>query len=120
MRIKRLVVIATLIVTVGLFWSLQAGAYQLFTADDGNCSQCHTTWPGEGEHSLHTGFGCSICHFESDPVPSSSCSMCHGGAEVILQVHAGVQAPYGEYCGYCHDAVGVECRSWTELKNIFE
>jgi hypothetical protein len=119
MRIRRLIVVACLILTIGLLWSLQAGAYQLFSADNGRCSQCHTDWPGT-THSLHTGFDCSACHFESDPVAVNSCTACHGGAEGILGAHADTEAPNGEYCGYCHVGVGVENWSMTDLKELFK
>ena len=122
MKIKRLLAISPLILLIVLFWALQANAYFLFSADPpeaGRCSQCHS-FPG-AQHDFHQGFvSCSACHGDfSSPVESSACASCHGAA-TILDLHAGVEAPNGEYCGYCHEGVGVEHRSWTELKNIFD
>jgi hypothetical protein len=123
MNIKRMIAVAPVILALALFWGFQASAYFLVTADppeSGRCSQCHS-FPGDN-HTFHinAGFSCSLCHGDfSGPVETSACSSCHG-AEDILNVHAGVEAPNGEYCGYCHEGVGTEAHTWTELKNIFD
>ena len=123
MNLKRMIPIAILVFSITMVWSLQVGAYGLYSADppaSGNCSQCHS-FPG-ANHDFHTGasISCAACHGDfSAPVVTSNCAACHGAGE-ILDDHAGVQAPNGEYCGYCHDGVGTESRSFTELKNIFE
>jgi hypothetical protein len=127
MKLKRLIplaVLATLIVTV---WSFQVGAYGLVSADgtpgDGNCNQCHS-FTG-ANHDFHTGAGisCSACH-DDGQVLTSACSACHPVEgypdEGIFALHGGLEAPNGDYCGYCHQGVGAEDHSWTELKNIFE
>jgi hypothetical protein len=123
MTLKRLIAVTPLLLAVALLWAFQANAYFLVTSsppDAGNCNQCHS-FPG-ANHDFHTGAGiaCSACHGDfSGPVETSACSSCHG-AQSILDAHAGVEAPNGEYCGYCHEGVGTESHSWTELKNIFD
>lgn len=122
MRNKRMSVMITVIVAIGLLWIVQAGAYGLFTAtppEAGRCSQCHTDWPG-ATHTVHTAFDCSACHADDAPVMVNACTACHGGAGGILDGHAEIEAPNGEYCGYCHEGVGVESRTLTEVKGIFE
>jgi hypothetical protein len=122
MRTRRTIFTTLLILSIGLLWSMQAGAYGLFTADppeSGNCSQCHTDWPG-ATHTVHMGFDCGLCHVDEMPVPVSSCSGCHPAAG-LLEAHSPLEGP-GDmfYCGYCHDGVGNESRSWGELKDLFE
>jgi RecJ-like exonuclease len=123
MNLKRMILVTTLIVSTVMLWTLQVGAYGLITGDppESNlCSQCHT-FPG-GNHDFHinAGIGCAACHGDfSAPVVTSACSACHG-AGTILDAHSGIEAPNGEYCGYCHEGVTNESHSFTELKNIFE
>jgi len=122
MKLLRLVPVAILVVAVAMFWGLQADAYNVFTAVDGNCSQCHTDWPG-ATHSVHSGaFACSTCHDGSpgdNPVLTTVCTACHD-VDGLFQLHGGTEAPSGEYCGDCHPGVGAEHHTWTELKNIFD
>ncbi len=121
MRIKRTLLATLLIVTACTFWSLQAGAYGVFTADptdSGKCSQCHTDWPG-ATHTVHTAFSCSLCHSGSDPVAPSSCLTCHDGAD-LLNLHSPLAGPGdAAYCGYCHAGVNTEDHSWGEMKALF-
>lgn len=122
MRSRRTLTITLLILAVGVFWSLQAGAYGLFTADPaeaGNCSQCHTDWPGD-THTVHMSFSCDNCHVDDAPVPVSSCSGCHP-AGALLELHAPLVGPGdGQQCGVCHEGVANEAQSWSELKELFE
>ena len=122
MRVKRTILGLFCVLTVSLLWSLQAGAYNVFTADppeSSNCSQCHTDWPGT-THSVHQAFECSNCHISGEPVAPSSCAGCHGGAVAILTLHSPLEGPGDmNYCGYCHEGVGVERRNWGEIKALF-
>ena len=122
MKFKRLVLPAVLVLLIVLFWSFQAGAYNQFTAVDGNCSQCHTTWPGD-QHTGHSGsFACSTCHDGSvgdNPVLTAVCTACHGSSG-LFDLHGGTETPSGEYCGYCHPGVATKQWSLTELRNIFD
>jgi len=119
MRIKRTILATLLVVTIGLFWSLQAGAYNLFSGDN-NCDQCHPTFTiGGAQHSTHTAiYSCSTCH-SVEPIPSSTCLQCHDAPD-IFESHGGLVDQEGYQCGYCHEGVPAEAHSWTELKNIFE
>lgn len=122
MRVKRTFLATLLVLTVCIFWSLQVGAYGLFTADppaSGQCTQCHTDWPG-ATHTLHQGLtGCATCHSFPDPVRPLACLNCHDGT-ATLNLHGGLQGPGDEYyCGYCHAGVDTERQSWGELKALF-
>jgi hypothetical protein len=129
MKIKRMIPLAILAATFLALWSFQVGAYGLVSADgspgDGNCNQCHS-FPG-ANHTFHTnaGVSCATCHGDfSAQVPSSVCAGCHPvdgyPDEGLFALHGGLEAPNGDYCGYCHQGVGAEDHSWTELKNIFD
>jgi len=124
MNNKRMTVLTPLLLILVLLWAFQASAYFVVSSNPpqaGNCTQCHP-FPGAGAHDFHidADISCAACHGDfSGPVETSTCSVCHTAAG-ILDLHAGVQAPNDEYCGYCHEGVDVEARSWTELKNIFE
>jgi hypothetical protein len=122
MRIKQTILATILVLTICTFWSLQVGAYGLFTADppaSGQCSQCHTDFPG-ATHDVHTAaFNCSACHSFPNPVQTSTCIVCHDGSDT-LNLHGGLQGPGDEYyCGYCHAGVDTETQSWGELKALF-
>ncbi|RKZ12091.1 hypothetical protein DRQ50_12495 [bacterium] len=123
MKFKRLVLPAALVILVVSFWSFQAGAYNLFTVEDGSCSQCHTDWPGT-DHSFHSGaFDCSTCHDGSvgdNPVVTARCTACHS-SEDLFNLHGGMLTPISdEYCGYCHPGVATERQSLTELRSVFD
>jgi hypothetical protein len=121
MRTRRTIT-ALLILSIGIFWGLQAGAYGLFTADppeSGNCSQCHSDWPGDA-HTVHMSFDCGLCHVDDAPVPVSSCNGCHDPAE-LLDLHSPLEGPGDQFfCGYCHEGVTAEAHDWSELKQLFE
>ena len=125
MKLKRMIPLTILVMTIVLAWSFQAGAYGVFESappEAGNCSQCHTDFPG-ATHSVHTAaFGCSECHVGSpgaNPVLVSACAACHDAGDLFM-LHGGIETPSGEYCGFCHENVGAEHHTFTELKNIFE
>lgn len=123
MRNKSKLMVALLVILVSSFLSLQAGAYGLFTAtppESGQCSQCHTDWPG-ATHSFHTAaFSCGSCHVDELPVAVSSCASCHpaGG---LLTAHSPLEGP-GDmaYCGYCHAGVDNERYNIGEIKALFK
>jgi hypothetical protein len=50
---------------------------------------------------------------------SVSTAGCHGTAD-IHDEHAGVEAPDGDHCGYCHEGAGTEQETRSELRNIIE
>ncbi len=117
MRSKRTLSTALLIIAVGLFWSLQAGAYDLF-AGDNNCNQCHTTWPG-AEHTFHSdAYSCSTCH-AVEPIPASVCIQCHDVSDLFDQ-HGPLIDQDDYQCGYCHEGVDTVFRSLSELKSLFD
>ena len=123
MKLKRMAVPGILVIMVALLWGFQAGAYGLFEGvDSGNCAQCHTSWPGS-EHTTHTAaFGCATCHVGSpgdNAVVTSTCAGCHS-SDAFFPLHGGLEAPNGDYCGYCHENVANENSSLSELRNIFE
>jgi hypothetical protein len=129
MQLKRKILFAVLAAAAVAVWGFQAGAYSLVSTDgmpqEGNCNQCHT-FQG-ANHDFHTGAGvaCAACHGDfSEQVATSACAGCHPTAgypdEGIFALHDSAEAPNGDYCGYCHEGVGAEHRSWTELKNIFD
>lgn len=119
MTTKRTILILMAATALVLFGALQASGYVLFDVDvEGDCAQCHTTWPG-AEHTIHTAaFDCTACHTGSDPVPVSACSACHEVPDV-LDLHGPLEAPNGQYCGLCHEGVAAESHSFTEIKELF-
>jgi len=122
MRIKLTLKIVLLVLAIGTFWSIQAGAYGLFTAEpaeSGQCSQCHLDWPGE-THSVHTSFSCSLCHVDEEPVPSNACSGCHTASEV-LELHSPLVGPGDQkYCGYCHQGTANDVRTLDQIKALYQ
>ena len=123
MRIKRMIMAVLCVVAVSILWSLQVGAYGVFTADppeSSNCSQCHTDWPGD-THTVHQAFSCDNCHIPfGTPVAPSSCAGCHDGATALLNLHSPLEGPGDQaYCGYCHAGVGAENLNWGETKALF-
>jgi len=120
MKTRRMLIVMA-IVAVGMFWSLPAGAYGVFTGAN-NCNQCHDTWPGS-EHTLHSSqFACSLCHVGGvgvNPVEPTSCLQCHDTTDLFV-LHGPLTDGDGFQCGYCHEGVTAEGHSWTDLKNIFE
>nr|MEE4267353.1 hypothetical protein [Candidatus Krumholzibacteria bacterium] len=122
MRNKPKLMVALLVILVSSFLSLQVGAYGLFQAtppESGQCSQCHSDWPG-ATHTIHTGFGCASCHVEELPVAVSSCATCHPAAN-LLTAHSPLEGP-GDlaYCGYCHAGTGTEHFNMGEIKALFK
>jgi hypothetical protein len=121
MRIKPTLKIAVLVLLTVSFYSLQAGAYNLFSADppeSANCSQCHTDWPG-ATHTVHQAFACSLCHTDDLPVAVNACSGCHV-AENMLELHSPLEGPGDlNYCGYCHEGTDTDWRSLGDLKALF-
>jgi len=122
MRIKQMLPAILLVLTICTFWSLQVGAYSLFTADppeSSRCTQCHTDWPG-ATHDFHQGeTSCSTCHSFPDPVQPMACLNCHDSGDVF-DAHSPLEGPGDtNYCGYCHGGVGAETQSWGELKALF-
>lgn len=123
MRIRRMIPVLLLVLAVSLLWNLQVGAYGIFTAEppeSGNCSQCHTDWPG-ATHTMHQAFDCDSCHIPfGSPVASSACAGCHDGEDAILELHSPFEGPADmAYCGYCHEGVSAESRNWGEVKALF-
>jgi len=118
MRKSRILVSVLLVVAIGLFWSIQAGAYYLFSGEN-NCDQCHTDFPGD-THTFHidAGISCASCH-EVEPIPSSACSACHL-VDDLLVLHAPLEDQMGYQCSDCHESTGAESRSLTDLKKLFE
>lgn len=118
---KRTILILAAATALVLFGALQASGYNVFDVEEeGDCAQCHTTWPG-AEHDFHTAeYGCATCHTGafSDPVPVSVCSACHEVPDV-LELHGPLEAPNGQYCGLCHEGVAAESHSYTEIKALF-
>ncbi len=102
---------------IALF-SVPAASYELFTGG-GNCFQCHGTWPGD-QHDAHPAVGCAECHGDfSNPVMVSTCSACHDPDD-LLDLHGPLQAPDGDYCGYCHTSIATERESLSQLKKLFD
>ena len=129
MKLKKMIPLAILAALIVASWSFQVGAYGLVSANgtpnEGNCNQCHT-FTGDN-HDFHTGAGiaCADCHGDfSSQVATSACEVCHTADGYpdsgLFALHGGLEAPNGDYCGYCHAGVGAEDHSWTELKNIFD
>jgi hypothetical protein len=122
MTIKRTMIGVAVLAATSILWTLQVGAYGVFTADppeSSNCSQCHTDWPG-ATHNIHQAFECNNCHIPfGSPVEPSACSACHVAAD-ILTLHSPLEGP-GDmaYCGYCHAGVDSESRNWGEVKALF-
>lgn len=117
MNTKRTILILMAVAAVSLFGALQASGYVLFTEVEGNCSQCHTTWPG-AEHTIHTGFSCALCHTDEEPVPVNACATCHDPSD-LLALHGPFEAPNNQYCGLCHEGVAAEDHSYSEIKALF-
>jgi hypothetical protein len=117
MLAKRMSIFLILMVAATvLLFAMQAGAYEFFLGDN-NCNQCHTDWPGD-THTFHrNAYACSVCHAE-DPIPSSTCSGCHD-ANDLLTLHGPLVDGEGYQCGYCHEGVGVELKTWSEMKHDF-
>lgn len=79
---------------------------------EGTCERCHTTrsWGDvsythpreEFNQSLHAVLGCSWCHTEGGPNPSSACATCHADDSP----HGAVVAA----CDVCHIAVAWQMR----------
>ena len=123
MRIKRTILALMCVLAVSILWNLQVGAYELFTAEppeSSNCSQCHTDWPGD-THTAHQDFSCDNCHIPfGTPVATNSCTGCHDGATAIQNLHSGFEGPGDQaYCGYCHEGVAAESRNWGGVKALF-
>ena len=121
MRTKLTLTTMLLVLAIGALWSVQVGAYGVFTADPpeaSNCSQCHTDWPG-ATHTVHQAFDCSACH-ANDPVQTNSCAGCHDAGD-LLDLHSPLEG-LGDmaYCGYCHAGVGTEKRNLGEMKALFQ
>lgn len=114
---RKSVVVTLLVVGVALLWSLQAGAY-IFFAGDNNCSQCHTEWPGTS-HDFHSAsFNCTLCHVDEGVVQNNTCVACHDFTEMMV-LHGPFIDGGGFQCGYCHEGVSAEERSWSDVKNQF-
>lgn len=123
MRFKSTLMVALLILLAVSFFSLQVGAYGLFTAEppeSANCSQCHSDWPGT-THSVHTAaFDCGLCHTDDLPVAVNSCASCHDAADLLL-LHSPLEGPGDQrYCGYCHAGTGTDERSLGNLKALYQ
>lgn len=123
MKFSRTILGVAVVLTVCLLWTVQVGAYSLFTSDppeSANCSQCHSDWPGS-THSVHTAlFDCNACHAASDPVAVVTCLTCHNAGD-LMSTHSPVPGP-GDmaYCGYCHAGVNSESRRLGEVKALFQ
>lgn len=122
MRIKLTFKITLLVLVLGTLWSLQAGAYNLFTAEPpeaSNCSQCHSDWPG-ATHSVHTAaFDCGVCHTDDLPVPVNACAGCHPAAD-LLTLHSPLEGPGDmNYCGYCHAGTDTYEGTLDHLKALY-
>ena len=71
------------------------------------------------------GQSCSACHGDfSGQVETSACVACHPADGYpdsgLFALHGGLEAPNGDYCGYCHTGVGAENHSWTGVKALFD
>jgi len=119
MNAKRWMVAAvTLSLAAALLWSLQAGAYETFAGANA-CNQCHTDWPG-ATHTTHgamPGVACADCH-AVDPITPNECIACHDRT-ALFQGHGGLIDQDGYQCGFCHEGVGAQVRTWSGLKDDF-
>ena len=123
MKFKQTMIGVVVIVAISVLWNLEVGAYGVFTADpveSGNCTQCHTDWPG-ATHDFHKdAFDCNSCHIPfGTPVAPSACAVCHDATE-LLTLHSPLEGPGDQaYCGNCHTGVNSDTRNWGEVKALF-
>ncbi|MEZ4389244.1 MAG: hypothetical protein R3D98_16990 [Candidatus Krumholzibacteriia bacterium] len=124
MKTKRMLLTTALVIAIAALVSVPAGAFPFVTGTDTSCSQCHTTFTiGGAQHTVHSSqFSCALCHvgaIGANPVEPTACVQCHDTTDVFV-LHGPLVSPDGYQCGYCHEGVGAQEHTWTELKNIFE